>query len=136
MENVLNEAPADFDVIKLSLQHRRCMDGYKKIAIRPNTLQVILKSFKQFGYGNWVNNSVMKNDVKQFTHGAQAYIVSKKGAEKIANYYRNNLCTSIVDIELFLNIPKKDKTIKVYTYLKEMPILLRNDAKKSLVDVE
>ena len=135
-EIVLNQVPYDFDIIKLSLQHRRAMAGYKKIAIRPNTLQVILKSFKKYGYGKWSNNASMGKKVKQFVNGAQAYIVSKKGAEKIMEYYKNNLVKHPNDVEYFYILPKKNNNIKVYTYLEDMPILLRDDAKESFIDLE
>lgn len=136
LQNVLNNAPTDFDVLKISLQHRKAMQGYKRIAIRPNTLQVVLHSFGKFGYGDWIDNSVMDTKVKQFVNGAQAYIVSKKGAEKILQYYASNIAKHENDVLVFYTIPKENRNIKVYTYLKQMPVLLRYDAQESFIDLD
>ena len=135
MEKILSEVPNNFDMLKLSLQHRYAMRGDKHIIRKPKTIFPILKSFANYGYGYWLNLSIPDKRIKQFINGNQAYIVSVEGAKKILNYYNNYIVERDGnDVELWFTIPKVLNGVNNYVYLGDMPILLRNDAEISFID--
>ena len=88
----------------------------------------IKKSFKHVGYGDWMHAKYCGSIHDAITWGNQFFIVSKEGAEKIIKWYDENIATLHgTDIELWHLIPKIDTKINTYIYLKEVPVLLRQE---------
>ena len=131
LQNILSEVPKDFDVIKISLNQAQILAGYKQLPLSKKHIRFIKKSFRKYGYGSWMDLSVLNEEVGSFTYGDQGYIVSAEGARKIIEYTRNHFMRhSGCDNSLYLFLPK-DEVIKSYIYLKKVPVLLSQDAKKS-----
>lgn len=131
LQNVLREVPEGFDVIKISLNQAQSLAGFKKLPLSVKHLKFIQRSFHVFGYGSWMDLSTPNKSFGSFTWGCQGYIVSAEGARKIIEHTRNHfLVHSSCDVNVYFHLPK-DKIIKSYIYLKEVPVLLSQDANVS-----
>ncbi len=131
LQNILSEVPKDFDVIKISLNQAQTLAGYKKLPLSKKHIKFIRKSFNKFGYGSWMDLSTPNKDFGSLTTGCQGYIVSAEGARKIIEYTRNHIVKHTGNDDNLYFFFLKDKIIKSYIYLKEVPVLLSEDARLS-----
>ena len=132
LQEILHNVPADFDALKLSLNQPQIFAGYKKLPLSRKHIITIMKSFRKYGYGNWIDMGLV-NWYGSMTWGCQGYIISAEGARKIIEYTRNNLqyITTGNDNVIWMILPQMD-VIKSYHYLQEMPIGLHpEDASNS-----
>ena len=131
LQNVLREVPEDFDVIKISLTQSQFAYGYRRLPLSKKHIRFIRKSFNKFGYGSWMDLSVPNKNFGSLSVGCQGYIVSAEGARKIIEHTRNHIVKHTGnDNNLYFFFPKKN-IIKSYIYLKEVPVLLSQDANVS-----
>ena len=131
LQNVLREVPEDFDVIKISLTQSQFAYGYRRLPLSKKHIGFIKKSFHKYGYGSWMDLSIPQKNFGSLSVGCQGYIVSAEGARKIIEHTRNHIVKHTGnDNNLNFFFPK-DKIIKSYIYLKEVPVLLSDDAVRS-----
>ena len=118
---ILKSVPKDFDIIKLGpsipsqilCKDKICTNKY-------GFLNVIKKSFKKYGYGKYANAVFSKNKI--YSHGAVAQLISKEGAVKILDFYKQQFSYRISDSDYFYYLPKQ-KILNSYYYLDSMPFL-------------
>ena len=131
LQNILNALPADADVIKISLNQPQSLVGFKKLPFSKKHIKNIMKSYHKYGYGDFMDLSVPRKDYSSFTTGCQGYLVTSEGAKKIIEYTRNHFLQHTGnDNNVYYWLPK-DEIVKSYIYLKEVPVLLSDDAKIS-----
>ena len=131
LRNVLSEVPEDFDVIKISLTQSQFAHGYRRLPLSKKHIRFIKKSFRKYGYGSYLDLSIPSKDFGSLSVGCQGYMVSAEGARKIIEHTRNHFLKSTGnDNNLNFYLPK-DKIIKSYIYLKEVPVLLSDYAVQS-----
>jgi GR25 family glycosyltransferase involved in LPS biosynthesis len=133
LQNVLSEVPDDFDVLKISLTQSQIFAGYKKLPLK-KYIRFVKKMFHEYGYSSWLDLSIPGHGIAGLYVGCQGYIVSAEGARKIIEYTKKHFMKSTgCDNDVFYFLPK-DKVIKSYIYLKEVPVLLSQIASISQLD--
>jgi len=118
---ILKNVPKDFDIIKLGpniqsqilCKNKICKNKY-------SFLNVIKKSFKKYGYGKYANAEFSKN--KRYHHGAVAQLISKEGAVKILDFYKQQFSYRVSDADFYYYLPKQG-ILNSYYYLDSMPFL-------------
>ena len=132
LQNALNEAPANADLLKLSVSQ---LNYYKNKSKRiPRTIEnikIILNSFKEHGYGSYVKTAKYNHD---FILSSVCYVVSKKGAKKILNWYMNEKSARfapISDVAFNYHMAANNRDFMSYQYIKEVPVLLQDNAAQS-----
>ena len=132
IKKALANVPKDFDVLRLTLSASNIYKKHKKLSFF-SSLKERLKSYKKNGYGKWIDLSVQKTKNPRLSHGAHAYLISSQGAKKILSYVRNNITLCVADTDLFFNIPKSRKDIKIYAYTDDVPFILADYSNKSQI---
>ena len=133
LQNTLSAVPNDFDVLKISLTQSQIFAGYKKLPLK-KYIRFVKKSFHKYGYGSWLDLSIPKHPVGGLYVGTHGYIVSAEGARKIIKYTKKHFMKHTgCDNDVLYFLPK-DKVIKSYIYLKEVPVLLSQVASVSQLD--
>jgi len=118
---ILKSVPKDFDIIKLGpniqaqilCKNKICKNKY-------GFLNVIKKSFRKYGYGKYANAEFSKNE--RYRTGAVAQLISKEGAVKILEYYKQLLSYRTSDVDFYYYLPRQG-IINSYYYLDSMPFL-------------
>ena len=120
---ILKSVPKDFDIIKLGPNIKSqilCKDKICKN--KYGFLNVIKKSFKKYGYGKYANAEFSKTTTYGYHSGSVALLISKEGAVKILDFYKQQFSYRISDVDYCYYLPKQ-KILNSYYYLDSMPFL-------------
>ena len=120
LQSALDKAPADFDLLKLSLRLTSIKRGSNALSKRYFLAR--LKSWIKYGYGDYISTAVSR--MKEGVAGNQAYLVSPKGARNVLEFWKNNISPNEqTDEPFWYNIPLKT-TLKTFVYTGTMPVSL------------
>ena len=131
MNNILQNVPQDFDMLKLSIAQTYIYQNYKKPPFKKHIIKSFANSFRRYGYGDWI----LPSDkifllYLPLSYGNQAILVNPEGAKKVLEFYKNHTaCLCGTDIELWNTLSILSNT-KNYIYIKEMPVLLNIPSSK------
>lgn len=120
LQTALDKAPADFDMLKLSLRLTSIKRGSRSLSNRYFLAR--LKSWIKYGYGDYISTSV--SHIKEGIAGNQAYLVSPLGARRLLWIWRNNLSPNEqTDEPFWYDIPLRTG-YKTFVYTGKMPVSL------------
>ena len=120
LQSALDKAPADFDMLKLSLRLTSIKRGSNALSKRYFLAR--LKSWIKYGYGDYISTAVSR--MKEGVAGNQAYLVSPLGARKMLWFWKNNISPNEqTDEPFWYDIPLRTG-LKTFVYTGKMPVSL------------
>ena len=132
LQNALSEAPENADLLKLSVsQLNYYKNKSKRIPRTRENIKVMLNSFKKYGYGSYVKTAKFNTD---FILSSVCYVVSKKGAQKILDWYKDKKSAHfapISDIQLNFFMAHNNPDFMSYQYINKVPVLLQDNAEQT-----
>lgn len=120
LQVALDKAPADFDMLKLSLRLTSIKRGGSSLSKRYFLAR--LKSWIKHGYGDYISTSV--SHMKEGVAGNQAYLVSPLGARKMLWFWAHNISPSEQTDEPFWYDIPLTTWFKTFVYTGKMPVSL------------